>query len=49
MNNKSQFNRIEKDNYNLKNEESDYDNLINRLKEIRSTILLLEKQYLDNF
>ena len=49
MNNKSKFNRIEKDNYNLKNEESDYDNLINRLKEIRSTISLLEKQYLDNF
>ena len=49
MNSKSKFNRIEKGNYNLKNEESDYDNLINRLKEIRSTILLLEKQYLDNF
>ena len=49
MNNKSKFNRIEKGNYNLENEESDYDNLINRLKEIRSTILLLEKQYLDNF
>ena len=49
MNNKSKFNRIEKGNYNLKNEESDYDNLINKLKEIRSIILLLEKQYLDNF
>ena len=49
MNNKSRFNRIENDNYNLNNEETDYDNLINRLKDIRSTISLLENQYLDNF
>ena len=28
-------------------EENDYNNLITRLKEISSTITLLEKQYLD--
>ena len=30
-------------------EESDYKNLINRLKEIGSTIAVLEKKYLDKF
>ena len=33
----------------MNNEESDYKNLIIRLKEIRSTIALLEKKYLDKF
>ena len=33
---------IEND-FNLNNEDSDYENLINRLKEIKSTIALLEK------
>jgi len=34
---------IEKNEFNLNNEESDYKDLINRLKEIKSTIALLEK------
>ena len=36
-------NNIENDEFNLKNEESDYKDLITRLKEIKSTIALLEK------
>ena len=36
-------NRIENDEYNLTNENSDYQDLITRLKEIKSTIALLEK------
>ena len=36
-------NNIENDEINLKNEEGDYKDLITRLKEIRSTIALLEK------
>ena len=36
-------NNIENDEFLLKNEESDYKDLINRLKEIKSTITLLEK------
>ena len=35
--------------FTLKNEEIDYKKLITRLKDIRSTIALLEKQYLDKF
>ena len=34
---------IENDESNLKNENSDYKDLINRLKEIKSNIALLEK------
>ena len=34
---------IENDEFNLNNEESDYKDLITRLKEIKSTIALLEK------
>ena len=33
----------------LNTQESDYKNLITRLKEINLTIALLKKQYLDNF
>ena len=33
----------ENDESNLKNEDSDYEDLINRLKEIKSNIALLEK------
>ena len=40
-------NNIEKDEFNLKNEEGDYKDLITRLKEISLTISILEKQYLD--
>ena len=36
-------NNIEKDEFNLKNEEGDYKDLITKLKEIKSTIALLEK------
>ena len=36
-------NNIENDEFNLTNEDSDYNNLITRLKEIKSTINLLEK------
>ena len=36
-------NNIENDKFNLSNEDSDYKDLINRLKEIKTTIALLEK------
>ena len=36
-------NNIENDEFNLKNEEGDYKDLIEKLKEIKSTIALLEK------
>jgi len=36
-------NYIENDEFNLINEESDYNDLITRLNEIKSTIALLEK------
>ena len=36
-------NDIENDEFNLKNEDSDYKNLITRLREIKSNIALLEK------
>ena len=36
-------NNIENDESNLNNEDSDYKDLNNRLKEIKSTIALLEK------
>ena len=36
-------NNIENDTFNLNNEHSDYKDLITRLKEIKSTIALLEK------
>ena len=34
---------IENDEFNMNNEDSDYKDLISRLKEIKSTIALLEK------
>ena len=36
-------NNIENDEFNLNNDDSDYKDLITRLKEIKSTIALLEK------
>ncbi len=36
-------NHIENDEFNLSNQDSDYKNLITRLKEIKSTISLLKK------
>ena len=38
-------NNIENDDFNLNNEDSDYKDLIIRLKEIRWTIALLEKTF----
>ena len=37
-------NNIENDEFKLNNEESDYEDLMNRLKEIKSIIALLEKK-----
>ena len=37
-------NNVENDVFNLNNEDSDYEDLITRLKEIKSTIVLLEKK-----
>ena len=39
-------NNIDNDEFNLKNEDSDYKDLITRLKEIKTTIVLLEKTIL---
>ena len=36
-------NKIENEEFNLNNEDIEYKDLINRLKEIKSTIALLEK------
>ena len=44
MNKKLNTNNIKNDEFNLNTEESDYENLITRLKEIRVTIALLEKK-----
>ena len=43
MNENLNSNNIENDQFNLKNEDSDYQDLINILKEMKSTIALLEK------
>ena len=37
-------NNLENDEFNLNNEDSDYEDLITRLKEIKSAIALLEKK-----
>jgi len=37
------LNNIENDEFNLNTEDRDFEHLINRLKEIKSTIALLEK------
>ena len=37
-------NNIENDEFNLTSEDSDYQDLINRMKEIKSTIALLERK-----
>ena len=36
-------NRIENEEFNVNNEDNDFEDLINRLKEIKSSISLLEK------
>ena len=43
MNENLNSNNIENDEFNLNNEDIDYKDLINRLKEIKLTIALLEK------
>ena len=43
MNEKFTSNNFENDEFNLNNEDIDYKDLIIRLKEIKSTIALLEK------
>ena len=43
MNENLNSNNIEKDDFNVKTEESTYEDLIVKLKEIKSTIALLEK------
>ena len=47
MNDKYTSNNIENDELTFNNEESDYKNLVTRLREISSKIALLEKRYLD--
>ena len=49
MNEQFTSNNIENDELTQNIEESDYKNLVNRLREISSTIALLEKRYLDKF
>jgi len=43
MNGNLNTNYIEKDDFNVKTEDSDYKDLIEKLREIKSTIVLLEK------
>ena len=49
MNEKFTSNNYENDELNLNTEESDYKNLVTRLREISAKIALLEKRYLDKF
>ena len=49
MNEKSTSNNIKNEDCNLNPEDSDFDNLIIRLNEIKVTISLIEKQFLDKF
>ena len=49
MDEKFTSNNFENDDLNLNTEESDYKNLVTRLREISSKIALLEKRYLDKF
>ena len=49
MNEKFNSNNFENDELNQNTEESNYKNLVTRLREISSTIELLKKRYLDKF
>ena len=49
MNENFNSNNIENDQYTMNIENSDYKDLINRLKEIKKTIALLENKYLTKF
>ena len=47
MENKSVSNYQENDEFNMNNEENDYENLVIRIKEMKTTIALLEKTLFD--
>ena len=47
MNEKSTSNNFKTEDCNLNTEKSDFDNLIIRLNEIKVTIALMKKKYLD--
>ena len=49
MNEQFTSNNIENDELTLNSQESDYKNLVNRLREISSIIAILENRYFDNF
>ena len=49
MNEKFTSNNFENDDLTPNTEESDYKNLVTRLREISSIIALLEKRYLNKF
>ena len=49
MNEKFTSNNIENDEFNLNTKESDYKNLVNRLREISSRLALLQNRYFDKF
>ena len=49
MNEQFTSNNIDNDELTLNTQESDYKNLVNRLREISSIIGLLENRYLDKF
>ena len=49
MNEQFTSNNIENDEFILTEDERDYKNLTTRLKEIRETIALLKKKYLEKF
>ena len=49
MNQSSNSNSIDNNEFSLNTEENDYKNLIKRLKEISSKITLLEKRYSGKF
>ena len=49
MNEQFTSNNIENDELTLNSQESDYKNLVNRLRVISSIIAILENRYLDNF
>ena len=47
MENNSVSNDQENDEFNMNNEENDYENLVIRIKEMKTTIALLEKTLFD--
>ena len=49
MNQKFSTKNIENDEFNMNSKESEYSNLVDKLKSIKEIIALLEKKYLDKF